>query len=67
MVLDRRFVPARDEQNLIDLVSRSTPRATYCTMGLRATGSISLGCDLVAGSSLVPLPATGTIALRITS
>src|SRR5580704_7969170 len=40
---------------------------TYWTIGLRATGSISLGCDLVAGSSLVPAPATGTIALLITS
>src|SRR5215467_3780816 len=40
---------------------------TYCTMGLRATGSISLGCDLVAGSRRVPTPATGTIALLITS
>jgi hypothetical protein len=36
-------------------------------MGLRATGSISLGCDLVAGSSRVPSPATGTTALLITS
>src|SRR6266404_7283745 len=40
---------------------------TYCTIGLRAIGSISLGCDLVAGSSRVPTPATGTIALLITS
>src|SRR5436189_6027695 len=39
---------------------------TYCTIGLRATGSISLGCDLVAGSSRVPIPATGTMALLIT-
>ena len=36
---------------------------TYCTIGLRATGSISLGCDLVAGSRRVPSPATGTTAL----
>jgi len=27
---------------------------TYCTMGLRATGSISFGCDLVAGNKRVP-------------
>src|SRR5882672_232890 len=46
------------------LTSSST---TYCTIGFRATGSISLGCDLVAGSSRVPTPATGTIALLITS
>src|SRR5579864_1053821 len=40
---------------------------TYWTMGLRATGNISLGCDLVAGSSRVPWPATGISALLITS
>src|SRR5881397_235045 len=40
---------------------------TYCTTGFRATGSISFGCDLVAGSSRVPAPATGTIALLITT
>src|SRR6266478_3312839 len=40
---------------------------TYCTIGFRATGSISLGWDLVAGSSRVPTPATGTIALLITT
>src|ERR1017187_4984483 len=38
---------------------------TYCTMGFRATGSISLGCDLVAGRSRVPNPATGITALSI--
>src|SRR5205085_3365078 len=40
--------------------------ATYWTIGLRATVSISLGCDFVAGSRRVPNPATGTTALRIT-
>src|SRR5262245_847618 len=40
--------------------------ATYWTIGLRATVSISLGWDLVAGSNRVPYPATGTTALRIT-
>src|SRR6266581_585254 len=46
---------------------RTSSSTTYCTIGFRATGSISLGCDLVAGSSRVPTPATGTIALLITS
>ena len=32
---------------------------TYWTTGLRPTGSISLGCDLVAGSRRVPSPAAG--------
>src|SRR5206468_4129564 len=38
---------------------------TYWTMGLRPTGSISLGCDLVAGSRRVPRPATGTTAISM--
>src|SRR6266567_965422 len=46
---------------------RTSSYTTYCTIGFRATGSISLGCDLVAGSSRVPTPATGTIALLITT
>src|SRR5947208_14813006 len=46
---------------------RTSSSTTYCTIGFRATGSISLGCDLVAGSRRVPTPATGTIALLITS
>src|SRR6185503_5703713 len=40
---------------------------TYCTIGLRATGNISFGWDLVAGNSRVPSPATGISALLITS
>src|SRR5580698_4584161 len=43
----------------------SSSSITYSTTGLRATGSISLGCERVAGKSLVPRPATGTTALRI--
>ena len=34
-----------------------------CTTGLRPTGSISFGCDFVAGSRRVPSPATGTTAM----
>src|SRR5437870_364036 len=49
-----RFIPTR--------VSSST---TYCTTGLRPTGSISFGCDLVAGSRRVPRPATGTTAMSM--
>src|SRR5512141_1883445 len=40
--------------------------ATYCTTGLRATGSISLGWLFVAGSRRVPKPAVGTMAQLIT-
>src|SRR5712692_5218643 len=46
---------------------RTSSSTTYWTIGFRPTGSISLGCDLVAGSRRVPTPATGTIALLITS
>src|SRR5215813_5671120 len=37
----------------------------YCTIGFLPTGSISFGCDFVAGSNRVPKPATGMTALRI--
>src|SRR5437867_8336316 len=51
-----RFIPTR--------ASSST---TYCTTGLRPTGSISFGCDLVAGSRRVPRPATGTTAMSMSN
>src|SRR5215813_10318488 len=37
----------------------------YCTIGFLPTGSISFGCDFVAGSKRVPKPATGMTAFRI--
>ena len=43
----------------------SSSSTTYWTTGFFATGSISFGCDLVAGSSRVPSPATGTTAIGI--
>ncbi len=49
-----RVIPTR--------VSSST---TYWTTGLRPTGSISFGCDLVAGRSRVPRPATGITAMSM--
>src|ERR1700756_3966004 len=39
----------------------STP---YWIMGLSTSGSISLGCALVAGRNRVPRPAAGKTALR---
>ena len=44
---------------------RASSSTTYCTTGLRPTGSISLGWLLVIGSSRVPRPATGTTARSI--
>src|SRR6266568_5483639 len=48
----------------------SSPEATassttYWMMGLSTSGSISLGCALVAGRKRVPRPAAGKTALRI--
>src|SRR3954452_20522150 len=45
--------------------TRVSSSTTYCTTGLRPTGSISFGCDLVAGSRRVPRPATGTTAMSM--
>src|SRR5689334_22720752 len=53
-------------KRICSMLLRTNSSTTYWTMGLRATGNISLGCDLVAGSRRVPIPATGTIALLIT-
>src|SRR5882724_13090553 len=63
--MDALFRPVTNRICSMPLPTNSS--TTYCTIGLRATGSISLGCDLVAGSRRVPTPATGTIALLITS
>jgi hypothetical protein len=43
--------------------TRVSSSTTYCTTGLRPTGSISFGWDFVAGSRRVPSPATGTTAM----
>ena len=37
---------------------------TYWMVGVSTIGSISLGCDLVAGRKRVPNPAAGMTALR---
>src|SRR4249920_2983781 len=55
---------------LVTKIMSSTPAATasstiYCKVGLSTSGSISLGSTLLAGSTLVPSPATGNTALRI--
>src|SRR5262249_47459370 len=42
-------------------MASSTP---YWMMGLSTSGSISLGCALVAGRKRVPSPAAGKTALR---
>jgi len=53
MILDGGLVAARDEQDLFDAVSNQL-LTTYCTIGFRATGSISLGCDLVPAADACP-------------
>src|SRR5215467_13080449 len=44
-----------------DDIASSTP---YWMMGLSTSGSISLGCALVAGRKRVPNPAAGNTALQ---
>src|SRR5437870_5571552 len=44
--------------------ARTASSTTYWMAGLSTTGSISLGCALVAGRNRVPSPAAGMIALR---
>src|SRR5438105_4652370 len=55
---------------LVTKMISSTPAATasstiYCKVGLSTSGSISFGITLLAGSTLVPRPATGNTALRM--
>src|SRR4051795_10054401 len=44
--------------------ARTASSTTYWIAGLSTTGSISLGCALVAGRKRVPSPAAGMTALR---
>ena len=44
--------------------ARTASSTTYWMAGLSTTGSISLGCALVAGRNRVPRPAAGITALR---
>ena len=43
--------------------ARTASSTTYWMAGLSTTGSISLGCALVAGRKRVPRPAAGMTAL----
>src|SRR3990170_2115767 len=54
---------------LVTMMTWSMPAATasstaYWMIGLSTSGSISLGCALVAGRKRVPQPAAGNTALR---
>src|SRR5262245_8797644 len=60
--MDSFFLPVTKSTWVIPACAISS--TTYCTVGLRPTGSISLGWDLVAGRRRVPAPATGITALR---
>ena len=42
---------------------RTHSSTTYWIVGVSTIGSISLGCDLVAGRNRVPNPAAGMTAL----
>src|SRR5262245_32715165 len=60
--MDSFFLPVTKSTWVIPACAISS--TTYCTVGLRPTGSISLGWDFVAGRRRVPAPATGITALR---
>src|SRR5579875_2380872 len=51
---------------IISSIPAATASSTiYCKVGLSTNGSISFGITLLAGSTRVPIPATGNTALRI--
>ena len=62
MILNGAFVTPRDENHFANAGVVSLFPGVL-DQGLSTTGSISLGCALVAGGKRVPSPATGKMAL----
>jgi len=63
MVLDGALAASGDDDDLV-APSRRASSTPYWMIGLSTSGSISLGCALVAGRKRVPNPAAGKMALR---
>ena len=63
VILNGGFAAARNDDDVLNagMNASSTP---YWIRGLSTSGSISLGCALVAGRKRVPSPAAGKTALR---
>src|SRR6202162_1615742 len=58
------FFPLPVTIMILSIPEATHSSTTYWISGLSTTGSISLGCALVAGRNLVPSPAAGRTALR---
>src|SRR2546422_3787567 len=58
------FLPLPVTMMMCSMPDATHSSATYWMRGLSTTGSISLGCALVAGRKRVPRPAAGKTALR---
>src|SRR2546427_8298181 len=58
------FLPLPVTMMMCSMPDATHSSATYWMSGLSTTGSISLGCALVAGRKRVPRPAAGGTALR---
>src|SRR5438034_7869402 len=56
------FLPLPVTMMMCSMPDATHSSATYWMAGLSTTGSISLGCDLVAGRKRVPRPAAGMTA-----
>src|SRR6185312_12960410 len=58
------FLPRPVTMMMLSMPESSASSTPYWIMGLSTSGSISLGCALVAGRKRVPSPAAGNTALR---
>src|SRR6478672_8576560 len=58
------FLPRPVTIMMFSIPDATHSSTTYWIKGLSTTGSISLGCALVAGRKRVPSPAAGITALR---
>ena len=63
VVLDARACRGPVMMRMSSMPARTASSTTYWMAGLSTTGSISLGCALVAGRKRVPSPAAGMTAL----
>src|SRR3954466_8965428 len=58
------FLPRPVMMMMLSAPDATDSSTTYWMVGLSTSGSISLGCALVAGRNRVPRPAAGKTALR---
>src|SRR5207342_2476057 len=58
------FLPRPVTRRMLSMPEATASSTPYWMIGLSTSGSISLGCALVAGKKRVPRPAAGNTALR---